>query len=344
MESYTTKWRSPSNIALVKYWGKKENQIPQNPSISFTLSQAYTETRVTFSNAERFGFDFLFEGKKAKKFMAKLNNYFACLLQEMPYLNQYFLQVDSKNSFPHSTGIASSASAMSALALCLVDFERKVDSDGRTEDFYQRASTISRLGSGSACRSVYPKISIWGKYSGLVNSTDLYASAITDSTHHNFLKYQDTILIISTEPKEVSSTLGHGLMKNNPYAINRFRQAEKNTSELLDALYTGDLQKFGILVEEEALSLHALMMCSQPGFILMKPNTLKAISAIKTFREESKLPVCFTLDAGPNIHLLYPDNIKKQVADFINLELKQYCKNGKILYDYVGDGPQKLAS
>ena len=131
-------------------------------------------------------------------------------------------------------------------------------------------------------------------------------------------------------------------MKTNPFAKTRYAQAEKNLKEIITALKKGDLEKFGAITEEEAMTLHALMMSSSPSFILMAPSTLSMIEKIRRFREESKLPVYFTLDAGPNIHLLYPKNIAKKVDRFIYDELEQHCESGKMIHDNVGKGPKKV--
>jgi diphosphomevalonate decarboxylase len=103
-----------------------------------------------------------------------------------------------------------------------------------------------------------------------------------------------------------------------------------------------DLEKFGTIVETEAMTLHALMMCSSPNFILMNPSSLAMIGKIKDFREQTKLPLYFTLDAGPNIHLLYPENIKTKVIPFIQAELSEHCEDGRIIWDNVGNGPSVI--
>ena len=105
---------------------------------------------------------------------------------------------------------------------------------------------------------------------------------------------------------------------------------------------SGDVDAFGKIAESEALTLHALMMTSNPSFILLKPNTLSAIEKISAFRTETKLPLYYSLDAGPNLHLLYPDNVAKEVKSFINAELVQFCENKKWLEDNVGEGPLQL--
>ena len=131
-------------------------------------------------------------------------------------------------------------------------------------------------------------------------------------------------------------------MHNHPYAENRFQQAHDNLSKLIEIFKTGDLLKFIEVVESEALTLHAMMMTSLPYFILMKPNTLEIINKIWEFRKKSGLHLCFTLDAGANVHLLYPDSEKEEVLDFINSQLVGYCQNGHYICDNTGFGAQLI--
>jgi diphosphomevalonate decarboxylase len=127
-------------------------------------------------------------------------------------------------------------------------------------------------------------------------------------------------------------------MNNHFFAERRYAQAHLNALEIYHAMRSGDLERFGEIVEEEALTLHALMMMSSPSFILLKPATLAMIEKIRHFRTESKFPVYFTLDAGPNIHLLYPNSIAKEIALFIDQELKPLCENQFLIKDEVGQG------
>ena len=338
------RWRSPSNIALVKYWGKRGKQLPQNPSISFTLSECRTETFVEYEKADRFGFSFFFEGKENPAFGAKIEKFLHDNQVYFPFINQLKLKVESRNSFPHSSGIASSASSMSAFVMCLLELERSLSlSKGRPIDMdLRKASYFSRLASGSAARSVFPKMALWGKTEAYEGSSDEYAVSLANDIHPVFKTYRDSILIVSGETKAVSSRAGHGLMEGNPYATARYAQANENTKNLLSALKSGDLDNFINITESEALQLHALMMCSNPSFILMKPNTLRIIEEVRNFRNETHIPLCFTLDAGPNVHLLYPESEAEKVEQFINDNLAAYCVDNKWIADHVGDGPKKL--
>jgi diphosphomevalonate decarboxylase len=335
-------WASPSNIALVKYWGKKGNQIPQNPSISFTLSECRSETFVEFEKAGKFGFQFFFEGKENSAFGAKIEKFLMDNQAFFPFIKQLNLKVESRNSFPHSSGIASSASSMSAFVMCMLEIERLLVGPSTGSGTLIKASYFSRLASGSAARSVFPAMALWGKTEAYEGSSDEYAVSLSEYIHPVFKTYRDSILIVSGETKSVSSRAGHALMEGNPYASVRYAQANENIKNLLSALKSGDLDTFINIIESEALQLHALMMCSNPSFILMKPNTLSLINEIRAFRNETKIPLCFTLDAGPNVHLLYPESEAEKVDYFIKNNLAAYCVDNKWIADHVGDGPKKL--
>ncbi len=340
-------WRSPSNIALVKYWGKHGRQLPRNTSISFTLSQAYTETSVLYGMKKKKGIsiDFRFEGESNEAFAEKIRKYLASITDIFPFLVQLHLSIKSSNSFPHSSGIASSASSMSALALCLCSIEQQLFGSPQSDaEFWQKASYVSRLGSGSAARSVFPKLSVWGRHPEINGSSDKYALPFAQHLHPNFQKFEDAILIVSSSTKSVSSRAGHTLMEGNPYAATRYKEANQNVLQIVEALKSGDHEKFIQVVEMEALTLHTLMMTSSPSFILMKPNTLTIIQKIRDFRQSSGHPVSFTLDAGPNVHVLYPSSSKKAVEDFIEAELLQHCEDRYWISDRVGEGPSIIAS
>ena len=335
-------WASPSNIALVKYWGKKGKQIPQNPSISFTLSECRTETFIEYEKANRFGFSFFFEGKENPAFGAKIEKFLMDHQAFFPFINQLNLKVESRNSFPHSSGIASSASSMSAFVMCMLEIERLLVGPSTGSGTLIKASYFSRLASGSAARSVFPAMALWGKTEAYEGSSDEYAVSLANDIHPVFKTFHDSILIVSGETKSVSSRAGHALMEGNPYAPARYAQANENTKNLLSALKSGDLDTFINITESEALQLHALMMCSNPSFILMKPNTLRIIEEVRNFRNETHIPLCFTLDAGPNVHLLYPEQEADKVEYYIKNVMADYCDRERWIADRVGDGPKKL--
>jgi diphosphomevalonate decarboxylase len=198
------------------------------------------------------------------------------------------------------------------------------------------------LGSGSACRSVKGSVVVWGENESVTNSSDLFGVPFSETIHPNFLNYQDTILLVDKGEKVVSSTVGHELMHNHPFAKERFAQAHENLAQMKQNLLDGNLKKFVELVESEALTLHSMMMTSMPYFILMKPNTLEIINKIWKFRQLTDIQLCFTLDAGANVHVLYPENVKEEVLQFIKNELIGYCQNQQYICDEIGTGALKL--
>ena len=345
LESGKVTWESPSNIALVKYWGKKENQIPANPSISFTLNNCKTITELTYSkkeNTTNFSFEVYLDGKKKDDFKLKIDAFFKRVMIYLPFLANFHFKIETSNTFPHSSGIASSASGMSALALCLMSIEKQYHPEMTDSYFNQKASFLARLGSGSACRSIEGDLIVWGETEAIESSTDLFGTKYPYQVHENFKEYQDTILLVDKGEKQVSSTVGHNLMHEHPYAKNRFRQAHENLEKLKPILKSGDLDKFIALIESEALTLHAMMMTSMPYFILMKPNTLEIINKIWSFREDTGLHIGFTLDAGANVHVLYPKKEAEVILNFIKNELVVYCQNGQYICDQIGFGAKLI--
>lgn len=340
-------FKSPSNIALVKYWGKKKNQVPANPSISFTLDACATKTTLIYKKLEKsttdFSFELIFEGKPKPDFKPKIETFFNRIVSYLPFLLDYHFVIETSNSFPHSSGIASSASGMSALALCLMEIERTLDPEITEAYFIRKASFLSRLGSGSACRSIQGDLVQWGNHADTEGSSNLFGIKYPYKIHAIFKNYHDTILLVDKGEKQVSSTVGHDLMHGHPFAEQRFEQANENLTKLKSVFENGDLPEFIKIVESEALTLHAMMMTSHPCFVLMKPNTLEIINKIWAFRERSGTHVCFTLDAGANVHVLYPENEKEKVYQFIKNELVAYCQNQQYICDRIGFGAKRLS-
>ena len=338
-------WKTPSNIALVKYWGKSNPQIPKNASISFTLSTSHTKTRIDFSKKEKSdkaSFELYFEGEKKDDFKPKIAQFFKRIELYCPYILDYDMVIHSENSFPHSSGIASSASGMSAIAMCLMSLEKKISPNLTEEHIHRKASFLARLGSGSASRSIEGPLIVWGAHDQIPGSSDFFGIPFPFQVHPVFENYQDTILLVDKGEKQVSSTVGHNLMHDHPFAGQRFQQANDNLSRISLYLRNGDLDSFIALVESEALSLHAMMLTSNPYFILMKPNTLEIINAIWKHRLETGSKACFTLDAGANVHLLYPEKEREEVMLFVDKQLAKYCQKKQYICDYVGVGAQKM--
>lgn len=324
----------PSNIALIKYWGKYDNQIPANPSISFTLNHCKTNTTMEFLANEPFSVQTFLAGNEEVKFAEKIEKYFRNIEQYLPWILQGKYMIRTENTFPHSSGIASSASGFGAIAKCLMNLDETFSGKTSDEESLKKASFLARLGSGSACRSLYNGLVVWGG-SQIKGSSDLFAVPYPDDEIHEVFKnFNDWVLLIHEGQKSVSSTVGHGLMNTNPYADRRFQEARENFGPMKEILAAGDMERFIKLVEHEALTLHAMMMMSDPAFILMKTGTLAVINKIWDFRKETGLPLFFTLDAGANVHLLFPNNGSEEaIKSFIEAELLQHTQNNGVVKD-----------
>lgn len=330
-----------SNIALIKYWGKYNNQIPGNPSISFRLNKSYSETKLIFNprnnRKKNFSVKIFLSGKERPDFINKILSFFDKIYPYCPYLMDFDFIIKTRNTFPHSSGIASSASSISSLTLCLIKYEVLNFNYllNNNKLILQRASFLARLGSGSACRSIYPGLVIWGKHKKIKYSNNEYAIQYPIKKIHNiFFNYYDTILIIDPNIKKMSSSLCHKLVMSNYYINKRFKCAKQNLDKLIYSLKNGDIKLFGEIIEHEALSIHAIVMLSNPYLILIKANTLNVIEKIIEFRNQTNKPLYFTLDAGPNIHLLYPNTEKNIIKSFIKKNLLKYCYKTKYIEDY----------
>ena len=329
----------PSNIALINYWGKYENQIPANPSISYTLNHCKTITSMEFFADEPFSVQTFLAGNEEKKFAEKIEKYFKNIEPYLPWILKGKYLIKTENTFPHSSGIASSASGFGAIAKCLINLDEifSIPNPESQISNLKKASFLARLGSGSACRSLYEGLVVWGKTEVVEGSSDLFAVPYSnEKIHPIFRNFNDWVLLIHEGQKSVSSTVGHGLMNTNPYAERRFQEAHENFEKLSKILETGDMEGFIKLVEHEALTLHAMMMMSDPAFILMQTGTLEVINKIWEFRKITGLALFFTLDAGANVHLLFPNDLDNdRIINFINQELLQHTQNGGVVKDVM---------
>jgi len=313
-----------------------------------------------FFAGEEFSVQTFLSGNEEQKFAEKIEKYFKNIEQYLPWILKGRYIIRTENTFPHSSGIASSASGFGAIAKCLMELD-KIFSSTKEEGFeslslttdndvilsgvegHQRstinkkASFLARLGSGSASRSLYEGLVVWGKTEEVEGSSDLFAVPYNNNAIHPIFKnFNDWVLLIHEGQKSVSSTVGHGLMNTNPYAERRFQEAHENFTKLKTILATGDMEGFIKLVEHEALTLHAMMMMSEPAFILMQTGTLQVINKIWEFRKVTGLALLFTLDAGANVHLLFPNDIdNKRITDFITTELIPLTQKGGVVKDVM---------
>ncbi len=298
------KFSAHSNIALIKYWGKHGHQLPSNPSISFSLKKCQTIMSFAKTPSEEFKLEFFFEDQRNLSFEKKIQEK---LKKTSLNLSSFHLKIKSENTFPHSCGIASSASSMACFAKIL-DNTLNLELDSKS------LSSLAREFSGSACRSIKSGAQSWGEVDYIEGSSDKYASFV--KIHERFHNLRDTIIVVDSSEKKVSSTLGHSLMNKHSFASARFNQAREHHQQMVEALRTGDWDTFSSLTIHEAWVLHSLMQSADPSFCLLRPDTLKMIEALN---DQLNIPFTYTMDAGPNIHLIYEDKYHQDVLNFLEV-------------------------
>ncbi len=279
-----------ANIAFIKYWGNLNDdlRLAMNGSISMTLDMLRTVTTVELSPAlaeDEIEVDGVepFPGAKAR-IVAHLDRLRTLAGKPLK------ARVASVNDFPTGVGLASSASGFAALTLAAAAaFEMGLED--------RELSALARLGSGSATRS------IWGGYVEWVAGTEHEESFASQMAPPEHWEICDCIALVSTETKEVASSEGHKLAKSSPLYSARLSQVKEDLDRVREAILSRDFESLGSVAEREALSLHAIMMTSQPSLLYWTPATVRVIKEVRNWREEGR-SVYFTIDAGPNLHLL----------------------------------------
>lgn len=291
--------RSPSataiahpNIAFIKYWGDADSRlrIPANGSISMNLEGLYTRTKVTFEptlDEDRFTLDGQVVAGEARKRVSK----FLDLVRQMSGITDS-ARVESENNFPSGSGIASSASAFAALSLAASTAAGLKLDEGSL-------SRLARRGSGSACRSIPAGFVEW--QAGEDNASS-YAFSIAPPEHWDM---NDCIAVVSHEHKETGSSDGHALAGTSVLQSARIADAPRRLDICRQAILQKDFQAFVEIVELDSNLMHAVTMTSKTPLFYWHPETLAVIQAIGEWRR-SGIPVCYTIDAGPNVHVLTP--------------------------------------
>ncbi|GAY73010.1 diphosphomevalonate decarboxylase [Lentilactobacillus kosonis] len=278
-----------TNIALIKYWGKVNEQItiPYTGSISLTLDQFYTKTKVTFD--PQLTADQLLVNGKIQTNLTKVSR----VLNRVRQLagSEKFAIIDSKNFVPTSAGFASSASAFAALA------GASATAAGLSLT-HQELSKLARLGSGSASRSIFGNFVEWLPGD---NDDNSYAVPMTDVT------LTDIAVIavnINSQSKTISSSQGMQLSANtSPYYSEWQNVVARDLVNLKHALMTNDFALFGQISEANAMRMHALTLSSLPPFTYFEPGTLEVIETIQALRADG-IECYYTIDAGPNVKVL----------------------------------------
>jgi diphosphomevalonate decarboxylase len=292
--------RAFSNIAFIKYWGDRDAslRLPANGSISMNLDGLFTRTQVEFS--PQYSQDELLlngvevTGPALARVTALLSWVRSHSGVSLP------ARVTSENNFPMGAGIASSASAFAALALAASTAAGLKLSE-------PELSRLARSGSGSACRSIPGGFVEWQAGEDDANS---YAFSFAHPNHWDLV---DCVAIISHEHKKTGSTEGHFLANTSPLQPARVADAPRRLNICRQALLQRDFEAFAWIVEQDCNLMHAVMLTSNPQLLYWQPGTLAVMHAVHHWRQHN-LPVCYTIDAGPNVHVICEAWAADQVA------------------------------
>jgi diphosphomevalonate decarboxylase len=308
-----------SNIALIKFFGKSDNnlRIPTNNSLSMSLS-AVTMTTVEFSdNYPEDGIQMIGETLSE----IEKNRIIRHLDRIRKIANKNLsAKVVTQNSFPKSTGIASSASGFAALT---VAGTKAIGLDMSEKEL----STLARLASGSACRSIPSGYVEWEK--GNSHETS-FAHSIYPPGYWDL---RDLVVVVEKSPKKISTSAVHEMAKTSPFFVKRLTGMDEKIKCLKNAFDKKNFEMFGEIVEHEAFNMHAVMMTMNPPVIYWTPQTVEIIMGIHNLRAQ-KIPVYFTLDAGPNVHCICEGKYEKQILSY----LKRMKNIQEIIVNHPGEG------
>ncbi|MBM4465008.1 MAG: diphosphomevalonate decarboxylase [Chloroflexi bacterium] len=309
-----------ANIAFIKFWGQRDAELnlPANSSLSMNLAGLTTITTVEFS--PDYDDDLVsLDGREARgearqRIVAHLDR-----VRAMAGL-QVKARVISENSFPVGAGLASSASGFAALSLAASRAAGLALSE-------RELSILARFGSGSACRSIPGGFTEW---TAGTSSEDSFARQIAPPEHWEL---RDVIAIISRAHKPVGSIKGHALAPSSHLYQARVASVADRLAQAKAALLEKDLATLGPLIEEDAISMHAVMMTSRPPIYYWLPGSIQLIHQVQSWRAEG-LEVYFTFDAGPNVHLIC------QAADQAEVERRLRDIAGMLEVIVSGPGPE----
>jgi diphosphomevalonate decarboxylase len=289
------------NIALIKYWGDIDAQlhIPANGSISMNLAGLTTRTTVSFDpESARDNFilnNAVVTGNAYERVCIFLNR-----VRQLAGISTY-ASVNSQNNFPTAAGLASSASGFAALSLAA--------SQAAGLKLEEKAlSRLARKGSGSACRSIPTGFVEWHKGH---DDLDSYADTIAPPDHWNLV---DCIALVNREEKHTSSNAGHTLANTSILQAARLADAPRRLRICRKAILDRDFDALAVIVELDSNLMHAVMITSNPSLLYWHPATVEILQTVQAWRNAG-LPVCYTIDAGPNVHVLCLGEQEQVVAD-----------------------------
>lgn len=311
--------KAHSNIALIKYWGKENEEfiIPKNSSLSLTLDALYTETEVSFIEDENDGDIFYLDGELQDEGQhIKLSKYID-IFRELSGVKKSVL-VNSYNHVPTAAGLASSASGFAALAMAL---NKLFNLNYSNEEI----TKLARRGSGSASRSIFGGFVEWVKGDKHENS---YARKIDDAQWDIAM----IILVLKNEKKEISSRVAmKQTIETSPLYNAHVESCEEDLENIKQAIKNRDFTTLGKIAEHNAMRMHATMLSSNPPIIYFKEDSIRAIEKVQSMRAKGH-EIYYTMDAGPNVKIL----CRKSETQSIVEELKKEFDESKIIISDIG--------
>lgn len=319
--------RAYTNIALIKYWGKKDQAliIPTNSSLSLTLDAFYTETTVTFSEeltADCFFLDGQLQDSKATEKITR----FLDLARQKAALN-FFAEVHSQNFVPTAAGLASSASGLAALAgACNQALQLNLSE--------QELSRLARRGSGSASRSIYEGFAEWQK--GNSDETSFAVKIPSDDWEKDLAML---FIIVNDQQKDVSSRDGmQRTVETSVFYDSWLETAASDLKKAKAAIAQKDFKALGEVTEANGLKMHATTLAAVPPFTYWSPDSLKAMQLVRQLREEG-LPCYFTMDAGPNVKIL----VERKNEKLLQAKVAEVFSPQQVILAHSGPALKNLA-
>lgn len=320
--------RAYTNIALIKYWGKQDEQLilPMNSSLSLTLDAFYTETSVRFTSeltADRFYLDGQLQDEKQTK---KVSSFLDFIRHK--YNVPQFAEITSKNFVPTAAGLASSASGLAALAgACSAALDLSLSP---TE-----LSMLARRGSGSACRSIFGGFSEWQK-----GDSDATSFAVQIPSNSWEQELAMLFVLVDDAQKDVSSRDGmKRTVETSVFYEGWLTAVADDLVSAKQAIAAKDFTLLGETAESNALRMHATTLGATPPFTYWSPDSLKAMNLVRACRLEG-IPCYFTMDAGPNVKVL----VQKKDTDRLTARFAQEFNEKQLVLAHAGPGIEILDS
>ncbi|HEV2614085.1 MAG TPA: diphosphomevalonate decarboxylase [Gammaproteobacteria bacterium] len=271
----------PTNIALIKYMGKKDSvlNIPDNSSFSYTLDNLRTTVKLTPIDDARDHWDSAEDKTRFIKHLDFLRNKFN--------QKQYFA-IQSSNNFPSGCGLASSASSFAALTECFINTMHSTVSTAEK-------AALSRQGSGSSCRSFYKPFALW-------------SGEKVENVELPYKKFIHHVIVVSSDKKLISSSQAHAQVKTSLLYSDRKIRAEKRLTELLNSFRQQDWQKSYEIIWQEFQDMLALFETAEKPFSYLKLSSYFVLDALRDYWETHHDGPLVTMDAGPNVHVLFRED------------------------------------